>query len=141
MMSTGLSFEHGGLRIEVFRTESKATILWSGVSDARNPGVLLNGVLQRMLEALDGCKVTVDFRRLQYMNSSTVPPIINLIKRLNARGIPSLVLFSDSDWQRTQLRCMQTIARTLPHVVVEGRSATSSVQSLPVPAGSGEHQR
>jgi hypothetical protein len=74
------------------------------------------------------------------MNSSTVPPIINLVKRLNARAISCLVLFSDSDWQRTQLRCMQTIARTLPHVQVEGRAPTPN-QSLPAPPGSGEPQR
>jgi hypothetical protein len=140
MSQTDLEFEHGGLRIEVFRSEKKATILWSGVSDSRNPGALLNGVLLRMVDELEGCKVTVDFRRLQYMNSSTVPPIINLIKRLNARAISCLVLYADSDWQRTQLRCMQTIARTLPHVQVEGRPATS-VQSMPAPPGSGESQR
>src|SRR5262245_45065820 len=116
MMPTDLKFEHAGLRIEVFRSESKATIVWSGVSDGRNPGAQLNGVLQRMVDELEGCKVTVDFRRLQYMNSSTVPPIINLIKRLNARAVHSLILFSEVDWQRTQLRCMQTIARALPYV-------------------------
>ncbi len=140
MTNSVFEFEHGGLRIEVFRSETKATILWSGVSDSRNPGALLNGALLRMVDELDGCKVTVDFRRLQYMNSSTVPPIINLIKRLNARAISCLVLYSDGDWQRTQLRCMQTIARTLPHVQVEGR-APGSVQSLPAPPGSGESQR
>jgi hypothetical protein len=140
MIKTDIELEHGGLRIELYRSDSKATILWSGVSDSRSPGALLNGVLLRMVDALDGCKVTVDFRRLQYMNSSTVPPIINLIKRLNARAISCLVLYSDSDWQRTQLRCMQTIARTLPHVQVEGRSPASA-QSLPAPPGSGEPQR
>jgi len=140
MMPTGLEFDHAGLRIEVFRSENKATIVWSGVSDARNPGAQLNVVLQRMVDELDGCKVTVDFRRLQYMNSSTVPPIINLIKRLNARAVHSVVLFSEVDWQRTQLRCMQTIARTLPYVQVEGRASTS-VHSMPVPASSGEPRR
>src|SRR3712207_4208254 len=101
MLPTELKFDHGGLRVEGYRSESKATIVWSGVSDSRNPGVQLNSVLQRMVDELDGCKITVDFRRLQYMNSSTVPPIINLIKRLNTRGIPALILFSDVDWQRT----------------------------------------
>jgi hypothetical protein len=54
-----------------------------------------------------------------------------------------LVLYADSDWQRTQLRCMQTIARTLPHVQVEGRApgAAASNLSLPAPPGSGEPQR
>jgi anti-anti-sigma regulatory factor len=140
MTNTDLNFEQGGLRIEVFRSEGKATIQWSGESDARNPGALLNGVLLRIVDALDGCKVTVDFRRLQYMNSSTVPPIINLVKRLNARGISCLVLYADGDWQRTQLRCMQTIARTLPHVQVESRGLALG-QSLPAPPGSGEPPR
>jgi hypothetical protein len=61
---------------------------------ARNPGAISNGVLVRIVDALEGCKVTVDFRRLQSMNSSTVPPIIHLIKRLNARAISCLVLYS-----------------------------------------------
>ena len=95
MKSNELHFEHGALRIAVFRRDNKATILWSGVSDSRNPSAFLNAVVQRLVEELQGYEVTIDFRRLEFMNSSTVPPIISLIKRLDAQGISSLVLFTD----------------------------------------------
>lgn len=120
--SPDLTFQQGELRIDVRRTDTTAVITWSGVSDARNPGAFLNGVVQRLVEELEGHTVTVDFRRLTFMNSSTVPAIISLIKRLDAQRIRSLVIFSEGDWQRTHLRCMQAIARTLEHITVEGRA-------------------
>jgi hypothetical protein len=120
-----LKFEQGGLTILVSRAKGSASVTWLGVSDSRNPGAFLNPIVQRLVDELKECTVTVDFTRMEFMNSSTVAPIINLIKRLNANRIDAVVLFKNDDWQRTHLRCMQTITRVLKHVRVEGRTAST----------------
>ena len=69
-----------------------------------------------------GQEVTVDFRTLDYMNASTVSPILSLLKTLDKKGIETLVLFSNADWQVTHLRCLRTVTRVLTHITVEGRA-------------------
>lgn len=115
-------FEHGDLVVAVSRTGAEALVSWRGVSDARNPSALLNETIRQVAEYVRGADVTVDFTKLEYMNSATVAPLIGLIKALDAGNRPILVLFSDADWQRTHLNCMTIIGRILKHVRVEGRS-------------------
>ncbi len=116
------SFEQDDLTIVVERSRDVAVVQWRGISDARNPAVFLNATTEAVLPKLKGTKVTVDFRSLEYMNSATVAPLIQFVKTLDAHGLPVLVLFSDTDWQRVHLNCMRSIARTLKHVQVEGRA-------------------
>ena len=114
-------FEQDDLSISVQRSKDTAIVIWRGVSDARNPGIFLNQMAEDLLPKLKGTKVTVDFRLLEYMNSATVAPLINFVKRLDAHGSPVTVVFSEIDWQRVHMNCMKSIARTLKNVRVEGR--------------------
>jgi hypothetical protein len=55
--------------------------------------------------------------------------LIALIKRLNGVSASCLVIYMDSGWQRTHLRCMQAVARTLERVKVEGRTGPGPTSS------------
>lgn len=117
-------YERDGLLIRVSLVGTRALISWRGVSDSAQPAAFLDSVNREAAQRLKDAEVTVDFTRLEYMNSATVGPLLSLVKLLDANGKPVLVLFSTVDWQRTHLKCMTTIARTLKHVRVEGRAAT-----------------
>jgi hypothetical protein len=119
---TDWRYERDGLQIFASLVGTRAMISWRGLSDSPNPAAFLDPVTTELTERLKGADVTVDFTRLEYMNSATVGPLLKLIKRLDANGTAILVLFSTIDWQRTHLKCMTTIARTLKHVKVEGRT-------------------
>jgi hypothetical protein len=97
---------------------------WQGVSDSPDPSAFLDAVIRRAVRELKGCAMAVDFRKLEYMNSATVSPLINLVKALDVGSLGVLVLFSDADWQRTHFQCMKTIPRTLKHVQVERKPAS-----------------
>ena len=114
-------FEQNGLSIVVSKSDRETAIRWHGVSDARDPGKFLHPIVNQLTSELAGTNVTVDFSCLEYMNSATVAPIINFVKGLDSNGASVLVLFADADWQRTHLRCMKAISRTLTHVRVEGK--------------------
>ena len=68
---------------------------------------------------MKGAEVTVDFTKLEYMNSATVSPLINFVKTLDGTCTRILVVFAQTDWQRTHLQCMRAIATTLRHTMVE----------------------
>jgi hypothetical protein len=116
-------FEQDGLTINASRANGKGRVAWRGVSDSRTPGLFLRPVLRDLTEKMKGAEVTVDFTRLEYMNSATVSPLINFVKTLDGNCARILVLFSDADWQRTHLQCMRAIATTLRHVMVQSAPA------------------
>ena len=112
-------FEQDGLIISASRAAGRGTVAWSGISDSRTPGIFLRPVLRDLTEKMKGAEVTVDFTKLEYMNSATVSPLINFVKTLDGSCTRILVLFAQTDWQRTHLQCMRAIATTLRHVMVD----------------------
>ena len=80
-------------------------------------------MLRDLSEKMKGAEVTVDFTKLEYMNSATVSPLINFVKTLDGslHAHPRAVL--GADWQRTHLQCMRAIATTLRHVAVQSAPA------------------
>jgi hypothetical protein len=116
-------FTQDGLVISASRGATRGTVAWTGVSDSQSPGLFLRPVLKDILDKMKGAEVTVDFTRLEYMNSATVSPMIQFVKALDVASSRTLVLFSDSDWQRTHLQCMRAIATTLKRVTVESAPA------------------
>ncbi len=131
---TGCVHRQDGLVFSVERSDGAATVSLKGVSDARFPGHFLNPLIDEWVDKLKGSEVTVDLRQLEYMNSATVMPIINMVKRLDANGMPVRVVFLDVDWQRIHGNCMSAIARTLRNVRIErqpftGQDSTPSVDA------------
>ena len=114
------------LTISVVRDGGSATITWKGTSDSRNPGATLNPALEKLVQSVENFNVTVDFTELEYMNSATVAPLMELIRKLDNSCKAVQVVFLNAGWQCTHSRCMSAIARTLKHVRVESRSAQAS---------------
>jgi|GEM_PF-801232 len=125
MSDSDMRFEQGGLVIALSRNGNVGTMAWLGISDSREPSDFLEPVFRRALEKLRDCRLVIDFSGLEFMNSSTVSPIIALLKSIDSRGITCNVQFSDVDWQRTHMRCLRTIARALPHVTVDTKPSGS----------------
>ena len=111
-------FEQDGLTINASRPNARGMVAWSGISDSRTPGLFLRPILRELSEKMKGAEVTVDFSRLEYMNSATVSPLINFVKTLDGSCARTLVLFAETDWQRTHLQCMRAIATTLKNTQV-----------------------
>jgi hypothetical protein len=111
------------LTIRVSRSSGATTVAWGGTGDSRSPADALNPVTQRLCTTLKGGEVVVDFSGLEYVNSATIAPLMQFVRKLAASDCSVLVLFdAETDWQRTHMQCMRTIARTLKGVRVEGRS-------------------
>src|SRR5262245_10632554 len=126
MLEQKWQFSQDGLVINASRGNTRGMVTWTGVSDSQAPGIFLRPVLKDVLDKMKGAEVTVDFTKLEYMNSATVAPLIQFVKALDVGCTRILVLFSDSDWQRTHLQCMRAIAMTLKRVTVESAPASAA---------------
>ncbi len=123
MNGSDLRFEKDGLTIVVSTTPAEARVIWTGVSDSRDPSTFLSPAVDRIVKSSSGLKVTIDLSGMDFMNSSTISSLVGLVKTLNGTSPEVVVVFADSDWQRVHMRCMRTITRVLQHVTVEGRQS------------------
>lgn len=114
-------FTSDALTIEVSEDAGQTTVLWLGTSDARDPGRELTPFFGELAAKLAGKSVAVDFRKLEYMNSGTVSPIIQLARSLDKHGATTRLLYDTTvGWQRVNFVCLKNIAKTLSRVTVEG---------------------
>jgi hypothetical protein len=56
-------------------------LMWNGKSDERNPAMFLTPMLDAALERLGDRELVLNFRSLEFMNSSTITPIIKMLDR------------------------------------------------------------
>jgi len=118
MKSTFQEFKHEGLTIEITAAVA-VTIKWQGKGDIRNPAEVLSPYLAKLAAQAASRLITLDFRPLEYANSSTVGAILQFVKQLDSHGAEVLLRYDSSvSWQRVNFLCMRTIARTLSNVRV-----------------------
>jgi hypothetical protein len=105
----------------IFEEGSKNAIVWKGKSEARDPSALINPYLNDIFDKLKGKDLEMIFTELQYMNSSTVPPIIQFIKKLEEGKVKAVIKYSkDSKWQIASFKALETIVRTMENIKVVG---------------------
>lgn len=113
-------YDRGNLSIVVSRDGDAGTVTWTGSSDSRDPSELLGPLIRQITQELHGQRVVLDFSQVEYMNSGSLAPMIDLIRELDEVSPQLVVRFADDDWQLFFCRCVRSFARTLRHVRVEG---------------------
>src|SRR5689334_6159215 len=101
MTTNAEKFTEGPLTLELDDADS-VTVVWRGRSVARDPGEFVLPVLSRALEMGEKLnkRVVLDFRGLEYLNSSTLTPVIRVLEQAK-RGRASMSVLYDSKlkWQ------------------------------------------
>lgn len=106
------TFERNDLRLEVAAREDGVYVTWLGRSTARDPSSFLAPLLFDTLTRADKNLVTLDFRRLEYMNSSTITPVIRLLHEAKKRSLRLKILYDRaSRWQELSFSAL-TIFQT-----------------------------
>ena len=116
------TFESGGLKVEVVVTRNALKLSWQGRSTERDPSKLLNpffGTLEPHLKT--DRAVELDFRGLEFMNSSTVKPILVFCETASTKARAVNVRYdSHKTWQRLSFGLLKAMSRTWNNVTVEG---------------------
>ncbi len=115
------NFTNGLLDIKVSISGGKSTMTWLGQSESRNPSSELDPYLDSTIAGLKGLDLTIKFNNLEYMNSSTVPPIIQFLKKLNTESINTEITYDvNSKWQAASFKALETFSGILKFITVKG---------------------
>ena len=116
------TFTDRQLKLEL-QESNDIRLTFGGRSTARNPGEF---VLPIMLRSLDRAvaakkKLVLDFRELEYMNSSTVTPVIKLLEQAKQRGCTLTVLYKkDLKWQAVSFSALEILHSNDSHIEIRG---------------------
>lgn len=104
-----------------FEKGDKNIITWIGKSESRDPSAIINPYFADLISTLKGKELIVRFEQLKYMNSSSVPPIIKLIKNLEEAAITATITYDKSSkWQAASFKALETIVLSMSHISVQG---------------------
>jgi hypothetical protein len=109
-MSDKQIFEDGLLKLEVMENSDSINVDWKGKSTERNPGSFLTPILLKVLKNSSDTnkRIVMDFRNLQYMNSSTITPIIKILERAKKSNKRLTVLYDKSlKWQELNFSAIE----------------------------------
>ncbi len=116
------NFDNGSLKIVLKKQGNDIIMSWIGQSDERNPAALLNPYLDSVIRDFQGKGVTIEYETLEYMNSLTVPSIIQFLKKLDISGISTVVTYNaKSKWQRASFKAIETLSLMMKNIKVRGR--------------------
>ena len=114
------------LTLELSDDGGEVVVRWLGRSTARDPRVFVGPVLQKAFElALQQKKTLVlDFRELEYFNSSTITPVARLLQQVKAQGGRAVVRFRhDLNWQRLSFSALHVLQGDGQQIVLDGGAA------------------
>ncbi len=115
------TFEAGELKIEIKVGAKLLKLTWLGQSNTRDPGQALRPFLEEMAQLFNKEReVELDFRNLDYMNSSTFRPILNLVQAASSAARAVSVRYdAQKNWQRLSFKTLQAVSASLGNVRVE----------------------
>ncbi len=98
------------------------TMLWKGRSENKEPSVILGPYLAEMIDEINGRKLEIDFTNLEYINSSTVLPIIQMLKYLHLKKVSTKIYYDKvSKWQSASFKALEAISKAMPGIEVIGK--------------------
>jgi hypothetical protein len=116
------TFQGGDLKIDVSVTNSAVRLNWLGKSVAREPSRLLKPFFDGLAPYIVKTReLELDFRSFEFMNSSTIKPILTFVHAASKDARKVSVKFDASKtWQRLSFGLLGALARTWDNVTVEG---------------------
>ncbi len=116
-----INFEYAPLKITVKDAGHNIVMSWVGKSDFQHPASHLMPYLDDFISKLNKTELSIEFTRLEYMNSSTVPPLIHLLKELNNREIKTTVTYDkNAHWQVMSFKAFETLSKMMKYIKVTG---------------------
>ena len=96
------TFTDGALIIDVALRGDDITVSWRGRGVQRDPTPFIQPILNEALDRgiREGRRVVMDFSHLEYLNSSSLSPVIHTLERATRTGCAlSVVYDKDVTWQ------------------------------------------
>ena len=117
------TFTNNLLRIQVSDENDSITVTWFGKSIMRNPGGFITPILVDVMSrgSDDEKRIILDFRKLEYMNSSSITPVIKILERAR-RGINQVTVLYEKSlrWQYLSFSALEIFETGDRRVEIKG---------------------
>lgn len=117
------SFENNLLKINIIENNGSIKLDWKGKSVEREPAKFITPILVDVLKmgSRNNCQIILDFRKLDYMNSSTITPIIKILERAK-RGKSKIKVIYDKSlkWQDLSFSALEIFQTDDQRVEIKG---------------------
>jgi hypothetical protein len=117
-------WEDGTLALELRMTPAELRLVWTGKSSDREPGRFILPVL---LDVIDRARaaakpLVLDFRELEYMNSSTFTPVVKSLAEARKASVAVVLEYSlQRKWQALSFSALRTFETLDGRVKVQGK--------------------
>jgi hypothetical protein len=111
------------LKIELEEKKDAINIAWSGKSVDREPGKFITPILVNAIRRSSGLnkKIILDFRKLDYMNSSSITPVIKILERAKRGRTQIRVVYKKSlKWQDLSFSALEIFKTKDGRVEIKG---------------------
>ena len=115
-----MRYQAEDLTIEALEQDNQLVLRWLGRSETKDPSRTLQPLMEAVISALRSAQsVEFDFRALEYMNSSTVRPILKLLQTASTRAANVHVRYdAGKTWQRMSFLAIGVALASLTNVKV-----------------------
>jgi len=117
------TFSNEGFQLEVQYQDHAVEVVWTGRSTARDPVAFIGPVLSEALaRSVEGDKqLVLDFQALEYMNSSTITPVIRILHEAKRGKHRVLVLYNKAaKWQELSFSALTIFETNDEHIAIRG---------------------
>ena len=110
-----------GLEIRSVDDGKVLRLAWIGEASMRDPTAAISPYLSRAVEAAQGQRdLVLDFSQLAFMNSSTLLPIVEAVRRMQESHVTGRLLYrKDVSWQRVGHACMKNLLISMNGITVD----------------------
>ena len=109
--------------IDVTKKTDALILSWRGSLHAPSPDEFLDPYFEKLLEVLreGDLSLICNFKELDYMNSASIPPLIQLLRKLAEDEITGEFIYDATrKVQTASFRALDVIARKSPYTSVKG---------------------
>ena len=116
-------FTYNKLKIEVQEESNTIIVNWFGKSIDRKPGIFITPILIKVFKKSNiyNKRIMLNFQKIEYMNSSTITPIIKILERAK-RGRNQLTVRYNKmlKWQDLIFSALEIFQTRDKRIKVEG---------------------
>jgi hypothetical protein len=115
-----MRYQIAELSLESSRRDDELLIRWLGRSEVRDPGRMLQLLLDAVGSDLRSARsIEFDFRALEYMNSSSILPLLKLVQTASSSAANVRVRYdAGKNWQRMSFPAIGAALAILGNVQV-----------------------
>lgn len=107
-MSTVETHQDGKLTLEVRYDSTGVHVKWLGESKEREPVRFINPVFDSIYKKDSKNPITLDFTNLEYMNSSTVTPVVKLLEHAKKNNRKMIIHYKKGlKWQELSFSALK----------------------------------